>query len=433
MARQPPQYPPCMIAAGEIVEVMKRVIAKITATIDGIVSETDPSSATFHKVVTPYAAVNNAFQDEIGVIFMLQYSAPEKATQDEVAKAIRLWSDAQLSWMSRKDYFALLKGVESRNESLDQESKLLLSEMLLDFEECGLGQISDDEMHQYLQKSAEIDDLVSKFQRNMAYDNNGIWLQETDLDGVPSETAMKWDTEKDDSGSSKTFVPFANGGTSTLVTHASAAEVRRAIFEGDHNNLPENDSLLKDIIVKRHEQAARLGHQSHAAFRAQRRLLKSPEAIRNFLENLKPDLVSLGKAEVDTLSRLAGKDNHNAAEDENDMLPAWDHAYYSKLLEEQLHIDHMRISEYFPLEHTAEAMLGVMSSLLGLQFDEVKEAELGAEYFWHESVRAFAVWEEGYTAFVGYLFFDLLWRENKYRGNQNVTHLCVRITIRLFG
>ncbi|KAI7770076.1 hypothetical protein LZL87_013491 [Fusarium oxysporum] len=391
MGRQPPQYPPRMISAVKIVQAMKRIIVRITVTIDGIVDKTNPSTATFDRVVTPYAAVNNSIQDEIGVIFMLQYALLDKVTQEE---------------------------------SLDPESKLLLNEMLLDFEECGLGEMGDDEMHKYLHNSAEIDDLVVKFQRNIAYDDNGLWLQESDLNGVPDETAMKWKTKMNNSGSPRKFVSFANGGTSTLLSHARATEVRRAIFEGDHNNLPENDSLLKEIIVKRYEQAVRLGYQSHAAFRARRRLLKSPGAIRNFLENLKPDLISLGKADVDTLRSLERKDNLKASRDKNDMLPAWDQPYYSRLLEEQLHIDHMRISEYFPLDHTAEAMLGVISSLLGLHFNPIKQAELGSEYFWHESVRAFAVWESGYTAFVGYLFFDLLWRENKYRGNQNVTHLC---------
>ncbi|CZR49474.1 uncharacterized protein FPRO_15834 [Fusarium proliferatum ET1] len=424
MNRQLPQYPPRMIAATEIVSVMERAIAKVTTTIDDIVNGTDPSNATFERVITPYVAVHNSFQAEIGVVFMLQYAAPEKVTQDEVSKAVRLWSDALSSWMSRKDYFALLQSVESRDQSIDQESKLLLNEMLLDFEEYGLGQLNDDEMHQFLHKSAEIDDLIMRFQRNMAHNNNGLWLQETDLRGVPEETVNKWESETNDSGSSRKFVPFANGGTSTLVTYASTPQVRRAMFEGDHKKAPENESLLKDIIVKRHEQAVQLGHKSHAALRAQRRLLKSPAAIRDFLENLKPDLMTLGKAEIDKLSHLEEEDDLKESKNENNILAAWDHAYYSKVLEERLQIDHMRISEYFPLEHAAEAMLGVMSSLLGLQFNETKKAELGAEYFWHESVRAFAVWEENYTNFVGYLFFDLLWRENKYRGNQNVTHLC---------
>ncbi|KAF5013277.1 hypothetical protein FDECE_706 [Fusarium decemcellulare] len=424
MTSQPPQYPPRMIAGDEIVPVMERTIARVTATIDHIVNKTDPSTATFDAVVTPYATVNNFIQDGIGVIFMLQYAAPDKATQREVYKAIRLWSDAQSFWLARKDYFVLLRAVQSKDEHLDSESRLLLNEMLLDCEECGLGEMSDDEMSQYLQAGAEINELVIKFQHNMAYDNNGLWFKEADLEGVPAEMAAKWETEQNDSGSQRKFVPFANGGTLALATHARTAEVRRAIFLGDHNNLPENDLILKEIVVRRQAQANRLGHKSHAALRAQKRLMKSAEAIRDFLENLKPDLINLGKAEIEALSHCAEQDDLRATKDTNGVFPAWDQAYYSKLLEKQLDIDHARISEYFPLDHTAEVMLGVFESLLGLHFEEVTQAELGVDYFWHNSVRAFTVWEEDHKVFVGYLFFDLLWRENKYRGNQNVTHQC---------
>ncbi|KAJ3541518.1 hypothetical protein NM208_g4574 [Fusarium decemcellulare] len=424
MTGQLPQYPPRMIVGDEIVPVMERIITRVMTTIDDIVNKTDPSTATFDAVVTPYATANNFIQDEIGVIFMLQYAAPDKSTQEEVAKAIRLWSDAHSSLLARKDYFVLLRAIQFKHEHLEPESRLLLDEMLLDCEECGLGQMSDGEMSQYLQTGAEINELVIKFQHNMAYDNNGLWFKEADLEGVPAEMIAKWETEQNDSGSQRTFVPFANGGTLALVTHAKAAEVRRAIFLGDHNNLSENDLLLKKIVLRRQKQANRLGHKSHAAMRAQRRLLKSSEAIRDFLENLRPDLINLGKAEIETLSRCAEQDDLEATKDKNGVLPAWDQAYYGKLLEKQLDIDHVRISEYFPLDHTAEAMLAVFESLLGLYFEEITQVELGAEYFWHNSVRAFAVWEEDHTAFIGYLFFDLLWRENKYRGNQNVTHQC---------
>ncbi|KAF4456596.1 Peptidase family M3, partial [Fusarium albosuccineum] len=357
MTGQPTQYPPRMIVGEEIVPVMERITARVTTTVDDIVNKTDPSTATFDAVVTPYATINNFIQNEIGVIFMLQYAAPDKSTQEEVAKAIRLWSDAHSSFLARKDYFVLLRAVRFKDEHLDPESRLLLNEMLLDCEECGLGQMSDYEMSQYLQTGAEINELVIQFQHNMAYDNNGLWFKEADLEGVPAEMKAKWETELDDSGSQRMFVPFANGGTLALVTHASSAEVRRAIFLGDHNNLSENDLLLKEIVARRQTQASRLGHRSHAALRAQRRLLKSSEAIRDFLENLRPDLINLGKAETETLSRCAQQDDLRVTKDKDVVLSAWDQVYYGKLLEKQLDIDHVRISEYFPLDHTAEAML----------------------------------------------------------------------------
>ncbi|KAI7770079.1 hypothetical protein LZL87_013494 [Fusarium oxysporum] len=424
MAPNPPQSPPPIIPAREIVSTMKTVISKITSVIDEIVADVSPGAARFDNIVKPYATVNNSCQGEIGVIFMLQYAAPKAETQSIVSEAIRLWSEAQSSWMARHDYFQLLQAVKKRNEDLDPESQLLLDDLLLDCQECGLGQMSPEKIHQHMRKGEEIEHLAMDFQRNMAHDSNGVWFTEDELDGVPFDDSIRWPTESNGPNLGRKFVPFSNGGTAALLTHATSPDVRKRMFLKDHQNLQQNDKLLQDIVTRRQAQAARLGYESHAAFRAQRRLLKSPEAIKDFLNSLKQDLVDLGKIEVDLLRRHDEASSSENTRERNNALSAWNQAYYSKKLEKERGIDQVQISEYFPLYHTAEAMLNVFESLLGLQFLEISQPDLGFQYFWHPTVRVFSVWEEGQTEFIGYLFFDLLWRENKYRGNQNVTHEC---------
>ncbi|KAG9496463.1 hypothetical protein J7337_013051 [Fusarium musae] len=424
MLPTPPQSPPPIIPAGEIVSTMKIVISNITFVIDEIVAEISPDRACFNNVVKPYVTAHNSHQGEIGVILMLQYAAPEAETQSIVSEATRLWSEAQSSWTSRLDYFQLLHAVRNRNEKLDPESQFLLNELLLDCQECGLGQMPPDKIQQHQRISEEIEGLSTDYRRNMAQNSNGAWFTEAELDGVPSDDISRWPLESHDPNIGLRFVPFSNGGTLALLTHAASPDVRKRMLIEDHQNLEQNKKLLQLIVAKRQAQAARLGFQSHAAFRAQRRLIKSPEAIRDFLNSLKQDLVDLGKVEVYLLHRYKESSSSEDETEENYTLSAWDHAYYSRELEEERNIDHHQISEYFPLDHTAEAMLKVFESLFGLQFSEISHADLGSKHFWHPMVRAFSVWEEGEDKFVGYLFFDLLWRENKYRGNQNVTHEC---------
>ncbi|KAF5234219.1 hypothetical protein FANTH_12219 [Fusarium anthophilum] len=420
----PPQSPPPIIPAREIVSTMNTVITNITSVIDEIVAKISPDRACFNSVVKPYVTAQNCYQGEIGVIFMLQYAAPEAETQSIVSEAIRLWSEAQSSWTARLDYFQLLQAARKRNEKLDLESHLLLNELLLDCQECGLGQMEPDKVQQNQRISEEIEQLSMDFRRNMAQDSNGVWFTEAELDGIPSDDSSRWPPESQGPNIGRRFVPFSNGGTLAVLTHAASPDVRKRMFMEDHQNLQQNDKLLQLIIAKRQAQAASLGFQSHAAFRAQRHFIKSPEAIRDFLNSLKQDLIGLGKVEVLLLRRCEETSTSTDETKETNALSAWNHAYYSRKLEKERKIDHDQISEYFPLNHTAEAMLKVFESLFGLQFSEISHADLGSKYLWHPMVRAFSVWEEGEGKFVGYLFFDLLWRENKYRGNQNVTHEC---------
>ena len=79
-------------------------------------------------------------------------------------------------------------------------------------------------------------------------------------------------------------------------------------------------------------------------------------------------------------------------------------------MEEKLQIDQSKISEYFPLENTAIALLGVFASCLGLRFDPIPVDELGENVIWHADVQVISVWEseDKGSGFIGYLYFDLL-------------------------
>ncbi|KAM0817139.1 putative Peptidase M3A/M3B catalytic domain-containing protein [Seiridium cardinale] len=90
-------------------------------------------------------------------------------------------------------------------------------------------------------------------------------------------------------------------------------------------------------------------------------------------------------------------------------------------MQKAVDVDEEKISEYFPVEHVMGAMLGLFTSFLGLRFDKLSDDDVGEDIKWHESVAIFAVWDGSSERahFIGYLYMDLIWREHKYRGNQN--------------
>ena len=94
----------------------------------------------------------------------------------------------------------------------------------------------------------------------------------------------------------------------------------------------------------------------------------------------------------------------------------WDRDYYNNIIvETQYAVDQVKVSEYFPLDRTLTAMLGIFESLFSMHFVQLSDADLAAlspssnaeEMTWHEDVIAFAVWEGDGSGFVGYLYMDL--------------------------
>lgn len=91
----------------------------------------------------------------------------------------------------------------------------------------------------------------------------------------------------------------------------------------------------------------------------------------------------------------------------------------------ELHVDQDLLSEFFPLDHVMNAMLGLFTSFLGLRFDRVSGSDLDPAVKWHEDVEIYAVWDcpaerEEEADFVGYLYLDLLFRNHKYCNGQTV-------------
>jgi metallopeptidase MepB len=211
-----------------------------------------------------------------------------------------------------------------------------------------------------------------------------------------------------------------------VVNYAHDPETRMKMFVGEQNMMPRNVPLFKDIALRRDSQARLQGYASHAAFRMETRVAKTTQWVDEFLARLRDGVVPRAKEELATIQErrirdMKEKQIYQAGDEE--YFPPWDRYYYMRLMKEDLDIDQASISEYFPLEQTAERMLDVFAYFFKLRFDPIPTEDVDPACLWHAGVRVFSVWEDAPDdkSFVGYLYFDLLRRDNKYKGNQNVT------------
>lgn len=268
-----PQSLPHIFTTEEIVPTMERILSQSKQLQDAIVQTVTPSTATFANVMQPLAQLDNDTTGDLGVIWMLQYAAPDKATQE----------------------------------------------------------------------------------------NGGLYFNEEELDGVPLEEMKRWkDEQPNPEEPLRKFVPFANGGTVTVLTYAHNADTRKRMFLGDQVKLVVNVPLLQEIAKKRQLQASMLGYASHADFRLERRLVKTLKWVEDFLTNLSTSLQPLGRKELDILQRRRLKDFTTEDDTETkhpQQIPPWDLRYYQNIVEKEARVDHTAISEFFPLEPTAAAML----------------------------------------------------------------------------
>ncbi|KAH7248622.1 peptidase family M3-domain-containing protein [Fusarium redolens] len=216
----------------------------------------------------------------------------------------------------------------------------------------------------------------------------GLWFTINELAGVQQHDLDRF--EKDPEKHEMRFVRFSAADSLVIYRSASKSATRKKMYIGSANNLSQNTELFKKIVVER------------------------------LLDDLHHGISARGKQDLSFLVQLKQKDagdDPRSPDDDKSVIFPWDYWYYAHVAEQRLHVDPEQIAEYFPLQHVITVILEMFSEFLQLRFCPISQDQLESST-WHEDVRAYAVWDDREASkdqFIGYLYMDLLSRDNKYK------------------
>lgn len=427
---RPPQPLPKMFSTEDIIPKTKTVLNELRAVWNLVAESVTPSSACFENAIQPLIDVENQTQGTLGVVTMLRYASPDPAARAASEAAVGLMSACSSELTVRDDLYRIVTAVKDRHEDLGPEAAKYLDILLTDFTRCGHGRLDADQVKQYLDKRNEIDALRRDFTRNIRECDDGMWLSLEELEGVPQAEIDRFSKGKEGPNEGMLCIRTQSADPDLIMRHATNPRTRKRVYLAEMAGLEKNVDLLREIILKRDENARLLGYSSHAAFRLERRVAKTVEWVEEFLGDVEANLLKRGAAEMKILKER--KTSYVQADAEHhepypDCMPPWDYPFYSHIVEEELNIRHEEIAEYFPLRNTLMCMLDVFASCLQLKFIPLTPENL-ADSTWHDEVEAWSVWdlrEQTQGEFVGYLYADVLQRPGKYKGSQNVNIQCV--------
>ncbi|KAK1843460.1 metallopeptidase [Colletotrichum chrysophilum] len=412
----PPQLPPLFTATPiSILESIKELIETSKQAHKDLVNTISPSSATFANTLLPLAHAENALSSEATLLIFLRDVSPDKEVRDAAAQARTILRDYQLEASMNEDVFKMVDSVfaTADKQSLDPESRNLLSKKYKEFVKNGLRIPSGERRDRFKEIRSRIDALTSKYSKNLAEDNTAIYFAPDELEGFPEDTLSeleKGQTGTENEGKLKIEIPMDLSSVLRAVKNPATGQKARLAYD---NRCPANVAIFKEVVQLRHEAALLLGYPNHAALSVEDKMTAT----------------RIGK-DVETLLRLKKADVKARGEDFDGHYFTWDNLYYDNmLLQQDFAVDQAKISEYFPLQSTVNEMLGVFEQLFGMVFHEILDEERaslsstgkGDDLVWHPDVQTFSVWnkdEEG-GGFLGYLYLDLYSREGKYSNPSN--------------
>jgi intermediate peptidase len=223
--------------------------------------------------------------------------------------------------------------------------------------------------------------------------------------------------------------------THSISSFASSGALRKEVYMESMTSCPENLDVLDAMIDSRHQLAQALSFESYSHRFLQDKMVQSPKAVFDFLNDLQQRIQPAYQKEMSMISHAKQQVEGNT------QIEPWDVKFYVKLLKAQGGVDPSALAPYLSLSNCLNAMKKLTSSLFGIRMEEMK-LEDGER--WDvitqndnsssnqqsttpekgEEIRKFVVSEEETGRELGTMYLDLHPRPGKYTHAAHFTVRC---------
>ncbi len=194
-----------------------------------------------------------------------------------------------------------------------------------------------------------------------------------------------------------------------FLTYSDRRDLREKVWRtfyarGDNGDAHDNNALIKRILKLRAERAKLRGYPTHAHWRLDDAMAKTPQHAMDLMMRVWPSAVERVHQEVAEMQAVADKEKAGIK------IAPWDYRYYAeKVRAERYALDLNDVKPYLQLEKLREGMHWAAGQLYGFEFTPVSDVPVQ-----HPDVRVWKVMRSGQL--VGLWYFDPFARTGKRSG-----------------
>lgn len=257
--------------------------------------------------------------------------------------------------------------------------------------------------------------LYTNFSQNLLADENEQFLVIENEDGLKGLPQSLRDAAAQAAGSKKIpgkwIIMNTRSSIDPFLTYSANRELREKAWKmfvnrGDNGDAHDNNKIISEILQLRAERAKLLGYQTHAHWRLENAMAKTPEKAMELMESVWKPAVARALEEVKDMQALAGKEGDNIK------IEPWDYRFYAeKVRKDKYDLDQNEVKQYLQLENLREGMFWVAGELFNFNFKQVKNIPV-----YHPDVRVWEVTDKTTGKHVGLWYFDPYAREGKRSG-----------------
>ena len=257
--------------------------------------------------------------------------------------------------------------------------------------------------------------LYTKFSQNVLAEETDQFLvlkSEDELAGLPQSlrdaAAAAAETKKQPG----TWVIMnTRSSIDPFLTYSARRDLREKAWlmfvnRGDNGGEHDNNAIITEILQLRAERAKLLGYPTHAHWRLENSMAKTPERAMQLMEAVWKPAVARVHEEVADMQALADKEGAKIK------IEPWDYRYYmEKVRKAKYDLDQNEIKPYLQLEKLREGIFWVAGELFNFNFTPVTNVPVA-----HPDIRVWEVTDKTSKKHIGLWYFDPYARAGKRSG-----------------
>lgn len=390
--------------------------------INSIVSQN--AAPTFENTIVPLDRSGEVLNRSILALSNLEAASGNPEIMEILAKVTPALSEHSSNIMLNEKLFDRVKQVydsSKNNSSLTDEDRRLIDKTYLGFVLSGAN-LKGADKENYRRLNAELSDLTVKFGQNVANSmkepSRRLWLKENDLESIPASVkntyraAAKETLESEGKADDESLylVTIYAPSYSPFMKYAKRRDLREKLYRlynsRNMGGAYDNTAILRDIANARLELAQLMGKKNYAEYKLQNTMAKTPEAVMDFLNDLRQAYTEPMKQELKAIQEYA-----KASEGAEFKLQPWDYSYWAdKLKNDKYAFNDEDMKPYFELNSTINGVFGLASKLYGYKFKQTDKVDL-----YHPDVKVYEVYKKN-GELLGLLYADFFYRSGKSPG-----------------
>lgn len=255
----------------------------------------------------------------------------------------------------------------------------------------------------------------TKFSQNLLGDETQLFLtieNSSDLKGLPQsfiDSAAQAAAGKDLAG--KWIIRNTRSSVDPFLTYSENRAMREKAWKmfinrGDNGDARDNNELITKILKLRVERAKLLGYETHAHWRLENAMAKTPERAMELMERVWPAAIARVKEEVADMQKLADTEGAKIT------IEPWDYKFYmEKVRKAKYDLDQNEVKPYMQMDKLRDGMFYVADRLFGMTFKPTS----GIPVF-HPDVTVYEVTDSKTKKHIGLFYFDPYARDGKRSG-----------------